>query len=308
MCLFLPACGGLPGPKPPPPPPPWECPLEAPRCDLLNPPQQCSTEESPCWHNRSQDPEHCEMAPACPLPPEHPPVEPPPIDPPPGACRDVESTLVASRGCSEVFRTRIKVATTTLGDLTGNDPQENLKTLAATLIEQNEGMCAFGGIEAVFILRNDGRWEENHTVFFGDGGWTNNGFGKYKGCHENTEFPPEAPPVEPLPSGECVNPDPTGFDAEFNLKKHNQLWDSTYRVVGRAYCDEIPSFVGRNRCPLREEGDPEREVCERQEIDVQAWWCNGQPIESEANPAQARCHGTVRTCTESGETCAEATW
>jgi hypothetical protein len=40
----------------------------------------------------------------------------------------------------------------------------------------------------------------------------------------------------------------------------------------------------------------------------QQWWCDGQPIESETNPAQAVCCGTVRTCTEDGRTCGEATW
>jgi hypothetical protein len=45
-----------------------------PRCDLVEPPQQCSSEESPCWHNPTQDPLHCEEAPACedPAPPELP--------------------------------------------------------------------------------------------------------------------------------------------------------------------------------------------------------------------------------------------
>ena len=66
--LTWPGCpgGGGPGPQPTPtPPPPWECELEMPRCDLAEPPQQCSSPESPCWHNPTSNPEHCEQAPAC---------------------------------------------------------------------------------------------------------------------------------------------------------------------------------------------------------------------------------------------------
>jgi hypothetical protein len=291
-----------------------------------------------CIHNPTLDPKHCEKAADCPVepPPELP--QPQcqsftdrggtiqPLDdtcdcwlghawigcpvPEPGVCKDVESTLVPSTGCSQVFRTRVKVATTTLGDLTGNDPQENLKTLAAKLIEQNEGLCAFGGIEAVFILRNDGRWEENHTVFFGDGGWTNSGFGKYVGCHVNTAPPPvDPPPVDPPPGdGVCTDPDPTGLQSEFKMKEHGQLWDSTYRVKSFEYCTEA-GFTNRTWCPLRNEGDPERPPCEAKHIGAQQWWCDGQSIEpKEGNRAQAACHGHVKTCTEDGRTCAEADW
>ena len=60
----LPGCPGD-GPQPTPTPIPWECELGFPYCDDTEPPQQCSTEESPCVHNPTDNPQHCEVAPDC---------------------------------------------------------------------------------------------------------------------------------------------------------------------------------------------------------------------------------------------------
>ena len=109
------------------------------------------------------------------------------------------------------------------------------------------------------------------------------------------------------PIGLCTNPDPTGLEAQFVLKPHHQDWDSTYRVKSFEYCTAA-GFTNRTWCPLRPEGASDREVCERKHIGTQKWWCDGQPIESNDNPAQARCHGHVRTCTESESVCSEADW
>lgn len=336
LCLIWSCNGGGPGPQPTPEPTatPWECPLAVPGCHETDPPQTCSSEAFPCWHNPTQDPEHCEFAPDCsdsPLP------QPQcatftdrggnlrTLAGDPCGCWEgeiwagdceggcvIESNLVAI-DCpvpGAKFQGEVKIATDTLGDLRGRPPQENLSKLADQLVVQMPNRCTIGGIEAVFIQRDDGSYEENHAVFFGNGAWTNSGRGAFIGCHEDTGNPTEPP------SGQCVDPDPTGLEAEFNLKPHGQLWDSTYRVRNRAYCDAVCSptepdvcFAGRNACPLRMEGDPEREVCERQEIGDQQWWCNGSPIDPEDhNSAQARCHGHVKTCTENGRTCAEADW
>jgi len=212
-----------------------------------------------------------------------------------------------------------------VGDRCGQPEMESLRLVGEALVAQ--GLCARGPeADSVSILRNGaGEWyaehpnvqpdflyEEWHAVFFGngcliDGANAHKGTWKFNGDECNNPVPP--------PGGACVDPDPTGYGAEFGLKKHGQLWDSTYRVRSREYCDQVCSpiepdvcFTGRNACPLRMEGDPEREVCERQEIGDQKWWCDGQPIESNENPAQARCHGHVKTCTEDGRTCAEADW
>ena len=61
-------------------------------------------------------------------------------------------------------------------------------------------------------------------------------------------------------------------------------------------------------CPIAAEGDPNRPACERAVIGDQKWWCDGQPIQNSGNPAQARCEGHVKTCTEDGSVCNEADW
>lgn len=73
--LTLPACPGGPGPGPQPTPTPQPTPPHTEQCQELldqgykwcheEPPQQCSSVESPCVHNPSQDPRHCEEAPKC---------------------------------------------------------------------------------------------------------------------------------------------------------------------------------------------------------------------------------------------------
>jgi hypothetical protein len=194
------------------------------------------------------------------------------------------------------YRAEVKKATTALGDLRGQPPQQNLKKLAAKLRE--EGLCAIGGIEAVFILRSDGLAEENHAVYFGDGGWTGNGFGKYIGSHSG------------VPEVQCGLPDPLGRPGEFKLKKHHNYWDSTYLVYrDYNYC-VAAGFVNRGSCPVRLEGNYQRKACEKRvgAGENQLWWCDGQPTESRENPAQAKCHGHVRTCTGNLDTCAEANW
>ena len=299
MIVGLAACngGGPPDPQPTPTPPYTD------ECqNLINQGfqwcheigQQCGD----CLHNPSTDPRHCELAPACPNP------EPTPT-PSPGECAQ-EAELVPTTCGGAVYNAAVKQATIALGDLTGNPPQENLKVLAAEITEQTGRKCIFAGVEAIFLLRPDGKYEENHAVYFGDGGWTGNGFGKFIGCHNAAN--PSPPPTV------CTDPDPRGLRAEFVLKKHHQDWDSTYKIRNREYCHSVCSplepdvcFI-RDACPVRFEGDPEREVCEEVMIGDQKWWCDGQPIESNENPAQARCHGHVKTCTEDGVTCAEADW
>lgn len=76
--LSLSCGGGIPIPQPPPEPPPEPepCLPEIAWCSDVG--QTCSSEVSPCKHNPTQDPNHCELAPTCPVEPEPP--EPPPPD------------------------------------------------------------------------------------------------------------------------------------------------------------------------------------------------------------------------------------
>ncbi len=200
------------------------------------------------------------------------------------------------------FRTRVKVATSALGDLTGGDPQTNLKKLAAKLMEQNEGICAFGGIEAVFIKRTDGLWEENHAVFFGAGSWTNSGFGKYMGSHRETN-----PPV-----AACGTPKPPPAWKIREPKRHGgrpgaPKFDTVGWVKGYDYCTAV-GFVNRGSCPVRLEPVPggpwqDRVACELETFGVPVWLSDGR-IEETANKNPWQRHvigGTwVQVCTGPG--------
>ena len=299
-CAWLP---GPPDPTPTPTPPPWECELDMPYCHETDPPQQCSSEESPCAHNPSTTPEHCEEAPRCatPPPPELPqpqcmtftdrggtfrtrsgqcdcyfgqawsPCEP---EPPPTGCVS-EPNLVAITCFAEEFRNEVKKATDTLGDLTGGDPQENLRKVAEQLRIQMPGRCVIAGIEAVFIVRDDGKYEENHTVFFGNGGWTGSGYGKYIGCHYDVTGGGTPPPTEP-PTGACPAPHPNLTGMKFKQEEKGNHLDTTWVTVNQEpFCAEIgmsPMDNGTLRagCPVRPEGNDERGPCEAELCD-QKW-------------------------------------
>jgi hypothetical protein len=283
-------CGGGPNPDPEPTPPPW-APPEAEQCHLIGAFVEC-------WH---MPPGHgwvYRCANGFDVPdPEECPVEPDP-DPTPGPCM-VEADLVGTTCGGAEFHDDVKKATDALGDWRGRPAREALDAVAAHLT--GEGKGAIGGKEAVFILRSDGLAEENHTAAFGEGGvvagWANSGRGKFKGCHSGV------PPVV------CGEPDPLGLPGQIKLKKHHRWWDSTYLVHREyEYCVEA-GFVERASCPVRREGNYQREACERRVIGEQKWWCNGDPIEPRPeNAAQAECIGQVKTCTEDGQTCAHAVW
>ena len=304
VALF--GCGPINPPDPPDPPdpptPPWECPLaeEMPGCHETG--QTCSAIGAPCWHNPTSNPEHCEQAAPCPTDPPDPP------DPPPSDGCAVESQLVLSTCAGAVYNATVKQATDALGDLTGGHPQENLKLLASKVKEQSGRECVFGGQEALFLLRPDGLYEENHAVFFRDGSWTGNGFGKFKHCHSvEGSVPP--------PSESCGPPHPNLAKMKFNHTDKGNHVDTTWTTVNQcAYCAEInmgcmpgtgvyPDCTHRCGCPVRPEGHVERQPCEAELCD-QKWTCNGVPVEGwKGNPAQTNCQGHwVTWCSAEGST------
>jgi len=97
------------------------------------------------------------------------------------------------------LKSKVKQATTELGDPTGKPVDDTLEALAAKL--RSYGFCAIAGIEAVFAKASDGLIEEYHAVFFGTGGWADSGNGKYMGVHrlKSTEPSPDACPIAPCP-------------------------------------------------------------------------------------------------------------
>lgn len=203
------------------------------------------------------------------------PKPPVPPDPPTGECMD-EDELTTPKACSEEMRNVVKNATDALGPL-GPDCTVNLKALAAK-IRQQTGKCALGGIEAVFIRRDDGLAEENHACFFGNGQWINGGYGKFVGCHTGAGT---TPPPDPPPTGGCSAPlPPKVWTAEtlpdgwgqdeigkprwlIGCSPHNRVIDCTPNVAPRAcdYCDSIGMGTtgdGQLRCgcPVRNECKP----------------------------------------------------
>jgi hypothetical protein len=267
------------------------CPLdEWPWCKDVN--QQCSSPENPCKTNPSSDPFYCEEAIKC----SEPPPPPPPNNPTP--CIP-EGDLVALDNRQPIYHDEVLKATRLLGPMDGKSFRERLDA-AAEQVRRQIGMCVISGIEAIFIIRPDKTWEENH-VAASFGGWANNGRGKYMGAHT----------TGPMPDG--LLPDPRDYDdyAKYTLVKHNGKWDRTLKLTRvLEYCTEIGmgemGGLPRASCPVRPEGNPYREWWEQ--LYGYYWECNGEEIQPTANPAQANCKGHVKTCDVKREICAEADW
>ena len=248
--------------------------------------QACSVPDRPCKHNPTDDPAHCELAPECEEEPS----------PPQMGCID-EEKLVPSPGCQQKMALVVRDAMQTLGDLRGHPPQENLKKLAAEITEQT-GRCAIGGHEAVFILRDDGLAEENHAVFFGDGGWITPS-GKFVGCHTGAE--PRSCSLTTFPSFVKWN---AGCP-----KAHGRWWDCAALFGDSNYC-EATGQPGRTQCPVLPEGHPERASCELAALGGPPLWkCErgGVAHPSNGNPWLAACAdggaGWIEICLPDGTNC-----
>jgi len=281
--------------------------------------QQCSSEESPCRTNPSQDPYYCEEAVKCdPLP------RPQcvladdcdcyegqtwkPCTTPPVGCPE-EMYLIADSTPAPDFHDEIFAATSALGDRTGRSCRENLDALGVQLRKQMPGRCVIAGKEAVFIERDDGLFEENHTCYFGDGSWTNNWRGRYVGCHRNGSVVQK-----------CPSPWPNMSKMKFNYEDRGSHLDTTLTTDGQPeFCASIgyccmpgtgnnvcgaPGCIPRGGCPVRPECGPDvppdaichqRAICEK-ELCNQKWECNGQPAGGwRGNPAQSNCRGHFKT-------------
>ena len=164
-----------------------------------------------------------------------------------------------------------------MGDLSGNPPQENLYKLAVELTKRNEGICIIVGVEALFIKRTDGRWDEYHAVYFGDGGWTDNGFGKYIGCHKTDDVATCGEPTPP-PANEI-------HVKRFGGRPGYPKFESVGRVKGYEYCTSV-GFTNRTQCPVRPEpceGCPwqDRVACEKLIFGTPTWKSDGEIHETE---------------------------
>jgi len=258
---------------------------------------------------------------------------PPPVDPPTPGCDPPgpvpnkwdEPALVAVDDRDPDFLDEVLAATTKLGDRSHCRVRDNLDSVAAQLALDLNTLDIIRGREAVFILRADGLWEENHTVAFGTSTWANSGRGKYMGSHRYDGPPPSDDP--------CPNPPPDPNKMMFAL---HHKGDSTYKTESQPeFCASVgyccmpgtgdpentcgtPTCIPRGGCPVWGDGHPDRPACEAKLIGVQRWWCNGIELEAcgatrnpnciRSNPAQAICTGRVKTCTADLTTCNEADW
>lgn len=199
--------------------------------------------------------------------------------------------------CSEEFGDEVLAATTKLGRL-GPDCTENNTALAAQMRTDTPGLCVVVGVEAIFIRRSDGRVEENHSCFFGNGSWTNSGRGKFIGCHTDGGPPPVTGCTAPLP-----DKDPSKL--RIALHCAGAWCDGTLQTQGTcSYCAQIGmGEIGgtmRCGCPMRSECPgfkcEERSACEAY-VGTPVWETKpaGRPVElRQDNPWVARCDG----CTE----------
>lgn len=66
----------------------------------------------------------------------------------------------------------VHVSQQALGDVCGIEPDISLDRLGEAL--RSIGHCAGRMSDAVFVLRDDGLWEEHHAVYYGNGCWLSN--------------------------------------------------------------------------------------------------------------------------------------
>ena len=341
-----------PTPTPTPTPPPWECSLPYPGCHEYDPPLQCSSEDKPCWHNPTQNPEHCEEAPKC-EDPEPPPLPEPqcvqfvdrggslrplgescdcyfghawnPCDPVEGCTfpQGVPESDFTSGPTTHILGTQVNAALERTGLCpvgsdcnAGPSADDFFDTVNADL--RSTGLCAGrhkenppGASDEIAVATScTGWWEGYHVYNYGGGKivWSPNA------ARPSWKIDPKwCEGGVPPPSGECDLPHPDLTKMKFNSSEQGSHLDTTWITNYQPdYCASIgyccmpgtgtppntcgsPGCVPRGGCPVRGDGDPEREVCEAELCD-QKWECNGEPYPPyRGNPAQTDCRGSYKT-------------
>lgn len=255
-----------PNPTPTPTPPPdWSCPLASPWCHELVPPAACSTVEQPCVHNPTQDPNHCELAPACPTEPTPPdPPEPPPatecapvLDPglsgPPADdelwTKAVDQTLESGFKNSvwqAVAQAKLACPSAWVGDCMAQGPSGIdrgylliAKELQKAGIAASQAKYSWGKIQDhLWVRRAPGSLDWNATKLFfygngclitGDGAFTVHGWYTFVGSD-----PTPPPDPEPPPAGALRVEDVPKFDRFNDLHWLNGWFDATGLVYNGA--------------------------------------------------------------------------
>ena len=151
------------------------------------------------------------------------------------------------------------------------------------------------------------------------------GNGSYRQTCAPASFPVDLGPDVPPSGSGCRQPYPppvTRFNAKVHLKSLEHYTLDSTPIVGpdAAYCQAIGYTDGRALCPVRPEGDPEREACEDWRVGKAkdtgrvgpTWTRSGQPCTGSASGCQnhpdnqyqllvyPRGGGTYRVCAENG--------
>jgi hypothetical protein len=141
---------------------------------------------------------------------------------------------------------------------------------------------------------------------------------------------PTPTPTPSGPTGTCV-PTPPPLH-HFNIKILNDMGfkkiiDTAPNICDAAYCSQIMNDPTRRCCPIKAEGDPDREFCEGQVVGIAdtvrpgpTWSLNGHPcLASDPGGTASRCvnhwdnqyllvvygPGLVKTCSSASGICAE---
>ena len=296
LSLVVVGCSWLPWPPKPtptptPPPPAWECPLEMPECGAVG--QTCSTPESPCWHNPTTNPEHCEEAPACPPPPPACPEEcpegqhcvdpnvgcvPEPVDPEPEPdCGFPQGAPNSDFTSTENPGTFGSVVNSVMADMTGCavgtdcpitfGPDPWMAMVCERLCEAGlncgrHNNTPPGATDQISVKRGsfcDGLLHENYQVYNYGGAkvrWAPGGTQDGWILDPNSSVCQQEPPP---PSGDCPLPHPDVTSMKFKTKEAGNHLDTTWTTVSQEpFCREIglsPMADGTPRagCPVRPE-------------------------------------------------------
>jgi hypothetical protein len=162
------------------------------------------------------------------------------------------------------------------------------------------GYCATGPwVDATAIIAPDGYTEEMHVCSTGNGCYTGTPY--LRAWKYNGQLPTPPSPTEPPPASGCSNPSAIPVD-HWVVKEHNKgpnwtIVDSTPKVHDAAYCAAIGFTDGRLDCPIRQEGDPQREACEADAVGTPVWTGPGNAGENPYEYLVPRgTSGTAKVC------------
>jgi hypothetical protein len=211
--------------------------------------------------------------------------------------------------CPGEMRPVLERAKTAVGSQCGVPQQERYETLGLLAEQARKDrdpsgrlVCAAGPWGDAVALRNSqGLYEEHHAVAFTDGCYANNPAVLPKWCWIYNGG-------DPSPT-QCTNPEPipvTRWNVVEHTKGPNWTTVNATPIVGpnAAYCAAIGYTDGRSLCAVRQEGDPQRQMCEAEVVGAPQWNGPGE-VDPSGNPYLYRVRrgvgGTVTVCTSKAQ-------